>query len=467
MLDSTELSTAWESLARNNLSFFGEYVFRTDIGGSVIPQGFHEEWDKALSDDGIKNLMVVTPPGHAKSFKISVIFSAWFIGNNPDKHILLISNTATQAELFSTAVRDTIEFNPRYHEVFPDILPDKKKGWAGSEWFLQREQSGDKDASFAATGIGGPIIGRRADVIICDDIHDEENVATQNQRDKVYRWLNRSAFSRLQPNGRKVIVCTRWHEDDVYGRLIDSGEWEVKHYPAIDETGNALWPERWPVEKLLTIKRNLGTYLFEGMYQGNPTPPEGGLFKRSWWVYYDTAPELEIFDEILQSWDMAFTDAKTSSYVVGQVWGRIGANYYLLDQIREHLAFPTTLKAVKNLSAKWPEATRILIEDKANGPAIIDTLKSSISGIIPIQPRGSKSARAAAISPAVESGNVYLPRKAAWLGDFMEELSAFPNGTHDDQVDAMSQALSHFRGKAKRVSAAPGGTTKSSVVAHI
>lgn len=171
---------------------------------------------------------------------------------------------------------------------------------------------------------------------------------------------------------------------------------------------------------------------------------EGDFFKRAWWKYYAQAPGR--FDTMIQSWDCTFKETKEGSFVVGQVWGRIGASKYLLDQVRARADFPTTIKMIRNLSAKWPQAHNKLIEAKANGPAIIDTLKQSLAGIIAIEPDGSKEARAAAVSGQVEAGNVFLPQGAQWVQDFVEECAAFPKAAHDDQVDSMTMALKRLMG---------------------
>lgn len=210
------------------------------------------------------------------------------------------------------------------------------------------------------------------------------------------------------------------------------------------EPGQPLCPELFTKQALESIKTSVGSYWWASLYQQRPSPAEGGIFKRHWWQYYRQAPGK--FDEIIQSWDMSFKDKATSDFVVGQVWGRSGADKYLLDQVRGRMDFTATLQAVRSLSAKWPQARAKLVEDKANGPAVIATLKREISGLIPVEPQGSKEARAWAVQPEVEAGNVYIPDPgiASWVHDFVEECAAFPNGAHDDQVDAMTQALLRF-----------------------
>ena len=153
-------------------------------------------------------------------------------------------------------------------------------------------------------------------------------------------------------------------------------------------------------------------------------------------------------DSIIQSWDCSFKDLSTSDYVVGQVWGTKSADWFLLDQVRARMDFPTTIAAIRSLSAKWPNAIRKYVEDKANGTAVIQTLKHEIPGLIAVSPDTSKVARVNAISGIIEAGNVYLPepKNALWIHDFIEECAAFPNGKNDDQVDGLSQALASGQG---------------------
>ena len=213
------------------------------------------------------------------------------------------------------------------------------------------------------------------------------------------------------------------------------------------------------------LKINLGSYAAAGQLQQRPSPAGGGIFKRHWFRYFQprganlppvlvrmpdgsqvSIPAVELprqVEETIQSWDCSFKDLDTSDYVVGQVWGRIGARFLLGDQIRERLDCPGTVKAVRGMREKWQGTMAILIEDKANGSAVIQMLSHEIPGILPVNPGGGKIARAQAISPLVEAGNIYLPHPdfAPWVNDFIEECVQFPNGAHDDQVDAMTQAL--------------------------
>lgn len=210
------------------------------------------------------------------------------------------------------------------------------------------------------------------------------------------------------------------------------------------EFGSPLWPERYDVAALESIKRMVGTRVWNALYQQRPAPDEGAVLKRDWWRYWRTLPE---FQTVIQSWDLTYSDGNASDYVCGQVWGKSGADLYLLDQVHARMSFTATIQAIRSMSGRWPQATAKLIENKANGAAAIDTLRHEIQGIIPVEPRGNKEARVNSVSPLIEAGNVYLPDSslAAWVIPLVEETTSFPNGRHDDQVDALTQALGYLR----------------------
>ena len=196
-------------------------------------------------------------------------------------------------------------------------------------------------------------------------------------------------------------------------------------------------------DSLDNLKKSLGSYGVAGELQQLPAPADGGVVLRKWWKFYQELPTR--FDHIIDSWDMAFKGNEDSAYVVGQKWGALGANRYLLKQTRAKMTFTTSLAAVGLLRTSDTEA--IIIEDKANGPAIIDALKKKVGGVVAVQPRGSKEARAHAVAPLVEAGNVFLPdpQVEPWVEDFMDEWAAVPNGEYWDQVDASGQALDWMR----------------------
>jgi predicted phage terminase large subunit-like protein len=297
-------------------------------------------------------------------------------------------------------------------------------------------------------------------MIIDDPIKNSEEAFSESARENLWKWFETTAFTRLEPGGFCVVIHTRWHQDDLIGRLhakstaAEIPPWTLINYPALAEAedelgreiGDPLWPARYSTAALHDIKKSISPYNWSALYQQRPTPEEGGAIKRAWWQYYDSLPTE--FDDLIQSWDLAFKDLQTSDYCVGQIWGRKGARFYLVHQIRERLNLPAVASRIRSLREVYPEAHAVLIEDTANGPALIQTLHSSVAGLIPRKVKGSKDTRVAAVSPYIESGNVFLPRSSPWLSEFIEECAAFPNGTHDDQVDSMTQALIYLGPKA-------------------
>lgn len=408
------------------------------------------------------------PPRHGKSYLTSQYFPSWYIGKFPGRRILIASYEADFAASWGRKSRDVLEEWGK--ELFG--IKIRTDSSAGNRWDIEGHEGGVNTA-----GVGGPLTGKGADCFIIDDpIKNFEEASSKTIRDKIWDWYRSTAYTRLEPDGAMVLIMTRWHEDDLVGKILsgqddeDPEPWEVICLPAIAEEndllgrkpGEALWPERFPVERLLKIKKDIGSFLFESLYQQNPTRREGELVKRSWFKFYKTLPSLRFFDEIIQSWDMAFKDTQESSFVVGQVWGRIKAEKYLLDQVRDRMGFVETIQAVRTLSAKWPMAGAKLVEDKANGPAVISALMKEIPGLIAVTPEGSKESRLVAVSPQIEAGNVFIPdpQIAPWVHDYIEELCNFPRGKYDDQVDATTQALNRLS-NIKNVVVAPSGATRA------
>lgn len=265
---------------------------------------------------------------------------------------------------------------------------------------------------------------------------------------------------------------TRWHEDDLIGRLLARSprKWIRLRLPAIAEDeqdllnreiGEPLCPElgfdkQWAKDK----KAEVGSRTWASLFQQRPAPAGGSIFKREWIRYYvrteeqkrewglsDNAIVLPThFDKVAQSWDCTFKDSSTSDFVAGGVWSRKKAQYFLLDVDHRRMGFADTMKAIRAMSDKWPQARSKYVEDKANGSAIIEMLKDEISGITPVNPDGGKEARAHAVSPLFEAGNVYLPHPnmCPWVEDVIEELVSFPNAAHDDLVDMTTQALNQL-----------------------
>lgn len=393
-------------------------------------------------------VIIEMPPRHGKSMTVTETFPSYFISRQPDKRVIAASYSDTLARKFGRRNREKVaEYG---NELFGVQLSQDNA--ASNNWLLHEHRGG-----MLATGIGGSITGEGADVLIIDDpFKNAEEAKSKTIRDKVWDEWESTLSTRLHKGASVIVVMTRWNEDDIVGRLLATSPHDLVRLrlPAIAEDdddllgrdpGEALCPELGFDEEWAKNKKiEAGSRTWAALFQQRPSPESGDIFARKWWKYYKELPGR--FDEVVQSWDCTFKDNKESDYVVGQVWGRIRADKYLIDQVRDRMNFPTTVQAIRNMTAKHPEANAKYIEDKANGSAVIQILSNEIPGIIPVTPDGGKVARASAVSPDVEAGNVYLPDPsiAPWVNDLVEEATAFPNGAHDDQVDSMTQAINQM-----------------------
>jgi predicted phage terminase large subunit-like protein len=358
-----------------------------------------------------------------------------------------------------------------------DTCPDCYQGEEGDELPPGKHRPGH-DGGVYTTGVGGALTGRAVDLLIIDDpVKDRLQAESELYRERSWDWWTDVASTRLAPGAPVALILTRWHHDDLAGRLRkaeDGHLWKVINIPAVadhrPEKGETDLLDREPGEFMVSargrtrkqweaIKVRVGSRTWTSLYQGRPTPDTGNLFPSDRWARYtqplwiprgDGARIIPGLDsereELVQSWDFTFKDTKGTDYVVGQVWLRRGTQAYLLDMVRRRMSFTESCRAMLDMTARWPQAIAKLVEDKANGPAIINSLGSKVGGIIPVEPEGSKYARAVAVSPFVEARNVLLPdpnevEGTAWVTDLTDEARDFPQGKHDDTVDALSQAV--------------------------
>jgi predicted phage terminase large subunit-like protein len=387
----------------------------------------------------LKRLVITVPPRHGKSELGTIRYPVFRLQQDPAQRVVIAAYSQTLANTFSRKAR-------RIAQDLLSLASDRK---AVEQWDTI------EGGGLRAVGVGAGITGLGANLIIIDDpVKSREEAESEAYRERVWNWYRDDLYTRLEPGGAVVLTMTRWHEDDLAGRILgseDADSWTVVNLPAIAEEGDplqrkpgdALCPERYDIDALQDRRRVLGEYGFNALFQQRPSPPAGGLFKRSWWQTYRELPQL---DRIITSWDLTFKDGPNSDYVVGLVIGQKGAAFYLLDCIRDRLDITETIPAIVNTFNRYkPVAT--VVEDKANGPAVISMLKSKIPGLIAVNPQGGKFSRAAAISPMIEAGNVYLPERSSWASALIEEAAAFPNAAHDDQVDALSQGLAWLRSR--------------------
>lgn len=409
----------------------------------------------------IERLIISMPPQEGKSERTSRWFPLWMLQRNPNLRIAIVSYGHDIARRWGRKIRDDLRRHP--------------------ELKLQLSQSSQRQDEFellgyaggvVCTGVEGGLTSRAVDVMVIDDPYKDAKAADSKAwKETVTDFWENVALTRLGPGAPVVLIQTRWREDDLAGWLEREGDgWAVLNIPAqadhdpakgetdvlgrepgeFMESARKRTPADWEKKA-----REVGSRVWSALYQGRPSPAEGTIFKRDHWRTYDQPLWLERpdgsrfvtgFDELLTSWDLTFKDTDKTDYVVGQVWGRRGVDAYLLDQVRARMDFPETQRQVRALSARWPQAVLKLVEDKANGPAIIASLSGVVPGIVPEEPQGSKEARASAVSPLVEARNVWLPSPeiAPWVSGFIEEAAGFPTAAHDDQVDAMTQALNRL-----------------------
>lgn len=466
---------------------------------------------EAVSAGEIRQLIVNIPPRTMKSTTVSVAWPTWewlrvdepgVMG--PHTRWMFASYAALLSTRDSLKSRRVIE-SPKYQRALAALYD----GTGREPWKLTGDQNVKTKFENTATGfrmatsVGAAATGEGGDRIVADDPLNAMEAASEAVLASTDEWWSGAMSTRLNDpkTGAKVIVMQRLHENDTVGLELqrNADEWvhlclpmrydpahpyawrgerlseivrprlpaHLKNGDPRTQDRELLIPDRMGDPEVDSIARRLGSYRASGQLQQLPAPAEGGIFQRKWWRYYVTAewanahgrpdnaviaPERSEMEYWLQSWDMAFKDEDAATgepdYVVGQTWATRGAFKYLIWQRRAHLDFPATRKAVIDFGESFPAAYLKLIEDKANGPAIIAELRGKVPGLLAVEPEGGKIARANAVSWMVEAGDVFIPHPLMypWADDFVNECSSFPNGAHDDQVDAMTQALRRLGG---------------------
>ncbi|MFJ2298147.1 phage terminase large subunit [Oerskovia paurometabola] len=435
--------------------------------------------DQALIDveaGRCDRLVISMPPQEGKSTRVTKTGPLWFLLRNPERRIVVASYAESLAQEFGRDIRTFIASNQGQDGTLDLGLRIAPDNGAVTAWKLDGHLGGVR-----SVGIAGGLTGRPADVMFIDDpISNMEQAESETYRERAWSFWTSVARTRLAPGAPVIVILTRWHHDDLAGRLLRSEEghrWRVINIPAqadhhpekgeVDPLGrepgewmdsarrNEKTGEQRSAAEWESTRREVGPRVWNALYQGRPSPDTGGLFPATW-KRYDQPMWVQRSDgsrwipghdfELAQSWDMTFKDTKASDYVVGQVWLRIGVDLYLLDQVRARMNFNATVEAVKRLTARWPQAVQKFVEDKANGPAVINALSRTIPGFIPIEPEGSKFARASAVSPLAHSGNLILPTAELLpnVEELIDECKTFPAGSHDDTVDTMSQAANRM-----------------------
>ena len=465
-LERLEIALELELVARNGLHEFVRLAWH-----QVEPVKFVDGWHlhelcrhlEAVSRGEIRRLLINIPPGCGKSLIVSVIWPVWDWIARPDRKWMYASFDAALSQRDALRARQLVESD-----------------WFRQRWTVRIDDSAEVQRTMTvyhttaggfrfSSSVGGRATGWHAHIQVVDDPIKPQEVQESPEKargalDGAWNWWQNTMASRkADPQDfSRVIIMQRLHEDDLAGRCIREGGWVHLNLPMRYEAdspcrtpiggdqraeeGELLWPERYNADAVVQTEKDMGSRVAAAQLQQRPSPAGGLIFERKWLL--KEWRELPANAQLIQSWDCTFKDVSTSDYVVGQVWAYAKARYYLVDQVRGRMNLPATCQAIRDMSRKHPTAILKLIEDKANGPAVEQTLKDELSDIVMINPEGGKIARANAAAPAFEAGNVYVPEaspETGWLSDWREEMANFPMGLNDDQVDATTQAINYLR----------------------
>lgn len=461
MIASADMMSA---ALRADLATFVEQAFATLEPGTAFSANWHYEhlcWalTRVLRGD-LRRLIINVPPRSGKSIIASVAVPMFALGHDPSRRIICVSHTEDLARKFSLD-RRMVAQSPWFGAAFPTF---KLTGPRPRDLELTTTQRG----SVFAAGMGGAVLGRGADLIVIDDPIKGVDALSRAERRRVNEAFDTTLLTRLndKQRGAIVIVMQRLHADDLVGHVLERDAWEVVSLPAIatDESchrlseapgdvyrrqaGELLHPEREPMAVLEQMRRAQGSLTFQAQYQQDPAPAGGNVIRREWLRRYEARPNR--FDRVVVAWDTASTLSEASDWSVGTVWGAIGLDYYLLDVVRGRFEAPDLRHAIVALSERW-NADVTLIEKTQLGHALLhDLRRTKALAPILVEPRYDKEARLLAQSARFEAGQVYLPTEAPWLGAYIGELLAFPNGRHDDQVDATTYALHYLTARRPR-----------------
>lgn len=436
----------------NDLIDFTSYFFEKS-GNKFVVSEHHRQIADALAkvESGeIKNLLINIPPRYGKTELGVINWVAKCIAKNPKSKFIHLSYSDELALDNSSKAKELIE-SDAYQELWPTKLKNDSKG--KKKWYTLQ------GGGLYATAAGGPITGFGAGAtnseefsgaIIIDDPLKVDDAQRDGERDKVNNRLNTTIKSRRNSRSTPIIIIMqRLHEDDISGFVLNNGMGEDFYHlklSAIQEDGTALWPFKHSLEEL-EIEKKSDLRTFSSQMMQEPTPSDGGIFKKSWFRKYHHHPEEHL--RIVQSWDTAVKAGQLNDFSVCTTWMETDKDYYLLDVLCRKMEYPALKKAAIVNAARW-EPDTILIEDKASGQSLLQELRLETKlPLVGIEPKGDKIIRASNVSALVESGKVLVPENAVWIDEFMMEVAGFPLAAHDDQVDSMTQFLNWAKSKNK------------------
>jgi predicted phage terminase large subunit-like protein len=448
--------TEYEALSRISLSIFTQRVFAELNPGERYVDGWHIELIVQYLEEAragkILRLAINLPPRNLKSIVVSVAYVAWLLGHNPATKIICASYNEDLAVQLGRMCLQVMQ-SRWYRTLFPRTRLASDRPSA---------QAFDTTAGGCrfATSVGATLVGFGADYIIIDDPTKPEEAASDVRRQVTNDWFSQSVVTRLNDKrrGRIIITMQRQHEEDLTGYVLTQSGWTHLSLPAIaqeDEShtivtpfgsfrqhrraGEALHPEREPLEVLDDLRRSMGSAFFSAQYLQSPTPPGGGLVQLGWFPRYHSE-DPPSFDRRVQSWDTAVTAKELSSFSVCTTWGLRDGKAYLTHVWRKRVEFPELRRTIIS-QARAFGASIVLIEDAVSGTSLLQDLRSELSSVRGCKPCGDKIMRMRAQTAHIENGFVYLPTTAPWLPDLEHELAMFPKGRYADQIDSISQAL--------------------------
>jgi predicted phage terminase large subunit-like protein len=451
----------YKAMLRSDFSAFIERTFRELNPTTPFLPNWHIEVIaaelEACRRGETKRLIINVPPRSLKSHCGSVALPAWLLGHDPSAQIIVASYAQELASKLSSDCRSLFA-SPIYRDLFSTRLSPQRQ--AVQEFMTTRQ------GFRLATSIGGVLTGRGADFIIIDDPLKPDEALSDTQRKAVNDWFDHTLYSRLnnKRDGCIILIMQRLHEDDLVGHVLGLEPWKVLRFPAIaevDETysirtphgmwmferraGEALHSEREPLEILNRLREAQGEYNFSGQYLQAPAPLGGGLVKAEWFKVYTATDKPAQFEFTFQSWDTANKPTELSDYSVCTTWGVKEKHVYLLNVFRKRLGYPELKRAVLNQAEAFSPKT-ILIEDKASGTQLIQELVSEgMHSIKKYEPTIDKIMRMHSVTNIIENRFAHIPDKAAWLSEYLHELTSFPKAKFDDQADSTSQALDWFK----------------------
>jgi predicted phage terminase large subunit-like protein len=399
---------------------------------------------EAVEHGEIDRLIVTMPPRHGKTLHVSQAFPAWCLGRHPQWQVILASYSSELAEGNSRKARSYMR-----SDRWPFECRVSEESRAQNRWQT------DAGGILIATGCEGGLTGFGGSIILLDDpIKDRADAESSSMRERLWQWYSDVARTRLMPGGRIILCQTRWHDDDLAGRILSSDDgkrWTVLSLPAIAEEGDALgrapreslWPERFPVDELPSVERGeISASSFSALYQQNPLPASGVTFRAEWLTNrYDVQPDRYVAMRAMVI-DGAWTAKTTSDPSALACWASDERRYYLLESLARRVEFPDLVRLVVDCYREWRPHV-VVAEAAASGIPLVQMLARETSiPIIGIPPKGDKISRVQAVTPLFETQKVVLPKSAPWLDAWIEEHLRFPAARHDDQVDCTSLALS-------------------------